>query len=75
MINQYRAHSFARNWQLPFLNQRKGENDRRKYFATKSPQKSDADTEGVESATSWSYVGRASNWATEAGLNYSYIVR
>ena len=23
---------FARNWQLPFLNQRKGENDRRKYF-------------------------------------------
>ena len=26
------AHSFARNWQLPFLNQRKGENDRRKYF-------------------------------------------
>ena len=23
---------FARNWQLPFLNLRKGENDRRKYF-------------------------------------------
>ena len=32
MVNQYCAHSFARNWQLPFLNQRKGENDRRKYF-------------------------------------------
>ena len=31
-VNQYCAHSFARNWQLPFLNQRKGENDRRKYF-------------------------------------------
>ena len=31
-FNQYCAHSFARNWQLPFLNQRKGENDRRKYF-------------------------------------------
>ena len=28
----YCAYSFARNWQLPFLNQRKGENDRRKYF-------------------------------------------
>ena len=26
------AYSFARNWQLPFLNQRKGQNDRRKYF-------------------------------------------
>ena len=28
----YCAHSFARNWQLPFLNQRKGGNDRIKYF-------------------------------------------
>ena len=26
------AHSFASNWQLPFLNQRKGENGRRNYF-------------------------------------------
>ena len=26
------ADSFARNWQLPFLNQWNGENDRRKYF-------------------------------------------
>ena len=26
------AHSFIRNWQLPFLNQQKGENDHRKYF-------------------------------------------
>ena len=32
LVNQYCAHSFTRNWQLPFLNQRKGENDRRKYF-------------------------------------------
>ena len=31
-VNQYCAHSFARNWQLPFLNQRKRENERRKYF-------------------------------------------
>ena len=28
------AHSFIRNWQLPFLNQRKGENGRRNYFMT-----------------------------------------
>ena len=27
---------FRQNWQLPFLNQRKGENDRRKYFMIKS---------------------------------------
>ena len=26
-INQYGAHSLARYWQLPFLNQQKGEND------------------------------------------------
>ena len=32
MVNQYCAHSLTRNWQLPFLNQGKGENDRRKYF-------------------------------------------
>ena len=28
------AHSFASNWQLPFLNQRKGENGRRNFFIT-----------------------------------------
>ena len=27
MVNQYCAHSLARNWQLSFLNQRTGEND------------------------------------------------
>ena len=32
MVYQCCAHSFARNWQLPFLNQWKGENNRRKYF-------------------------------------------
>ena len=31
VVNQYCAHSFTRNWQLPLLNQRKGKNDRRKY--------------------------------------------
>ena len=33
------AHSLASNWQLPFLNQRKGENGRTIFFITKSPQK------------------------------------
>ena len=33
------AHSFASNWQLPFLNQRKRENGRRFFFMTKSPRK------------------------------------
>ena len=28
------AHSFASNWQLPFLNQRKRENGRKNYFLT-----------------------------------------
>ena len=33
----------------------------------KSPRKNFADPVGVEPAASWSPVGRASNWATEAG--------
>ena len=45
-VNQYCVHSFARNWQLPFLNQRKWENDRRKYFMIKSPWKNVADPGG-----------------------------
>ena len=54
------AHSFTRNWQiLPFVNQRQGENDRRKYFMISSPRKNVADLAGVETATSWS------NWDTE----------
>ena len=32
VVKQYCAHSFTRNWQLRFLNQRKRENDCRKYF-------------------------------------------
>ena len=35
-INLYCAHSFAKAWQLPFLNKRKGENDCRKYFRINS---------------------------------------
>ena len=33
------AHSFASNWQLPMLNQPKGENGRRIFFMTKSQRK------------------------------------
>ena len=63
-VYQYCAYSFARNWQMPFLNQWKGENDRRKYFMIKSPRKYVADPAEVEPATSWSPVRCAS---TEAG--------
>ena len=56
--NQYCAHSFARNWQLPFLNQRKGENDRRKYFMIYLHERMLPTSAGVEPATSWSPVGR-----------------
>ena len=66
-VNQYCAHSFARSWQLPFLNQRKGENGRRKYFMIKVHEWMLPTRRGVEPAISWSPVGRASNWATKAG--------
>ena len=55
---QYCAHSFARNWQLPFLNQRKGENDRRKYFMINLHERMLPTSAGVEPATSLSPVGR-----------------
>ena len=45
---QYCAHSFARNWQLPFLNQRKGENDRRKYFTINLHERMLPTSVGVE---------------------------
>ena len=37
-------------------------------------RKNVAEPVGVEPATSWSPVGRASNWATEAGLLALYIL-
>ena len=61
VVNQYRAHSFARNWQLPFLDQRKGENDRRKYFMINLHERMLPTSAGVKLATSLSPVGRASN--------------
>ena len=73
MVNQYWRHSFARNWQLPFLNQRKGENDHRKYFMIKCRQKNVAYQAGVNHATSRSPVGQASNWATKVGIFMCFI--
>ena len=52
------THFSARNWQLPFLNQRKGENDRRKYFMINLHERMLPTSAGVEPATSWSPVGR-----------------
>ena len=43
------AHSFASNWQLLFLNQRKRENGRQNVFMTKSPRKNVPDM-GIELA-------------------------
>ena len=57
-VNQYCVHSFARNWQLPSLNQRKGENGRRKYFMISLHERMLPTLAGVEPATSWSPVGR-----------------
>ena len=53
MVNQYCAHSFARNRQLPFLNQQKGENDRRKYFMINLHRKMLPTSAGVEPTTTW----------------------
>ena len=65
-VNQYWAHSFARNWQVSVLTQQKGENDHRKYFMIKSPRNNVADPAGVEPTTAWSPVRCSPNWATKA---------
>ena len=56
---------FARNWQLPFLNQRNGENNCRKYFMINHYERMLLDPMGIE-PTTLSPVRHASNWATEA---------
>ena len=45
------------NWQLPFLNQRKGENDRRKYFMINLHERMLLTSVGIEPAAFWSPVG------------------
>ena len=66
-VYQYCAHSFARNWKLPYLNQLKGENDHRKYFMINLHERMLPTRQG-QTRNLLSPVGRASNWATEAGL-------
>ena len=56
---------FARNWQLPFLIQRKGKNDRIKYFMINLYKKMLQDSTAREPVTSWSPVARASDWVTK----------
>ena len=60
------AHSFARNWKLPFLNQQKGEINGRKYFMINLHKRMLQTWWGGRTHTSCSPVGRISNWAIEA---------
>ena len=55
------AHSFARNWQILFLTQWKGENDHRKYFRMNLRKRMLPDSVGSKLMTSWSPVGPASD--------------
>ena len=59
--------SFARNWKLPFFNQRKGD------LMISLLKGMLQDPVGI-GLTSWSPVGRSSDWATEAGLMYVLAV-
>ena len=60
------AHSFASNWQLLFLNQRKRENGRRNAFMTKSPRKNVPDV-GIELGAACMPSELASDRATAPG--------
>ena len=61
------AHSFASNWQLSFLNQRKGENGRRNYFMTSLHERMLSDAR-IEPATVRIPGGRGSDRATAPGF-------
>ena len=60
------AHSFTRNWQLPFLNQQMGESGPRKYFMTNFHKRMLWDPVEIKPAMLWSPFERTSDWATEA---------
>ena len=64
------AHSFAINWQQPFLNQRKWENGRRNYFMTDLHERMLPDVR-IEIATFRIPGGRASDRATTPGVRFS----
>ena len=64
--NQYRAQSFARNWQLLFLNQRKGENDRRNISCSISTKECYRPRRGLNPRPPGLQSDGTSNRATEA---------
>ena len=47
------GYSFTRKWQRPFLNQRKRQNERRKYFLSSLQERMLQVPTGIEPATSW----------------------
>ena len=65
------AHSFASNWQLLFLNQRKRENGRRNVFMTKSQRKNVPDV-GIELGAACMPSEHASDRATAPGCQCMY---
>ena len=54
---QYLCTFLRQTWRLSFLNHRKGENDRRKYFTINLRERMLPDPAEIEPATSWSPVG------------------
>ena len=56
--------SFAINWQLTYLNQWRGEKDRRKYFMIKLHERMLPELADVKPTTSWLPVGHSSDLAT-----------
>ena len=63
------AHSFASNWQLPFLNQRKGEDGRRNYFMAKNHDRMLPDVR-IESTTDRIPDGRSHTRRTRIRSSY-----
>ena len=62
------------SYKLPFLNQRKGENDRRKYFTINLHERMLPTSVGVEPTTSWSPVGRRIQLSHQGQLfSFSYV--
>ena len=68
------AHSFASNWQLPFLNQREGENSRRNYFMTNLHERMLPDV-GIEPTTVRIPGGRGSDRDTSPGVSILLLLR
>ena len=71
---EFSAHSFASNWQLLFLNQRKRENSCRMFFMNKSPRKNVPDV-GIELGAACMQSGHASDRATAPGDRQSGIIK